>query len=219
MTITPTTEHLTGLETAPLNMVLNPAAAAVSSYMRHQESMSSSHSSVSSGRTDPSQLPQRSPFGIQQLLGLGSGAGSPRSHNKSHESPSFTQSHLISPTSHHGIFSHSQGYPLARSPVPTSSHSSLLAQSGHCFSAADSARLAYLNSPAAAALMSASMHGPNSTPTGCVPGMSMFHSFGGPSVESLNRSEAGELTILLEPGCEPSDHQCLKNVRRVGQSS
>lgn len=177
-----------------------------------------SNGSMQPATTTPSHVPQRSAFGIQQLLGLSSGNSSghnqrdshPSSGRNTHEhsSPAITSlsvSNLIPHSNHQtGSVQVQSGY-TGRSHLTGNVHHHGLPSphhqpsSGHCFSAADSARLAYLNSPAAAALMSASMHGGGNhaaaaAAAACmapnVSSMSMFHSFGG-TVDSLARNDCG----------------------------
>ena len=191
------------------------------------------------GSSSNNQVPQRSPFAIQQLLGLSN--NSSNSNNNTNNSISNGNNSLYHPSlintsipsssvvsslcisnlvpssgsnsiqsiqpSNSNSYFHSASsartppiahHNLAHPATLLSPHqAAAAAQAAHCFSSADSnaaaARLAYFNSPAAAAFMSASMHGLHQPlgvnvgmgvpGSGCITGptvsnpMSMFHSF------------------------------------------
>ncbi len=235
-----------------MNMVLNSSSSLHRADTRPLLSISGTSHLVSSGQsqtalsdpnqrmtTSSTQVPQRSPFAIQQLLGLSNSNnstnnsanidGTTSSNSTISSNASITASSVLPTTAsssslcisnlvtansnslpssqlQHAVQSanyfHSHG--VSRTPPTTHPHAhhhhpSLLsphsaAATAHCFSASESsaaanaARLAYFNSPAAAAFMSASMHAglhPSSSVPGnaCITGpsvtgpISMFHSF------------------------------------------
>ena len=156
------------------------------------------------------QLPQRSPFGIQQLLGLENNSTQQRTFTAPNTSSSSSSSascanrldglssssfsslsvsNLLSTNvpSNQSLSSNyiaSKNSSHSNHPVLIASHHPIATTaSGHCFSD-PATRLAYLNSPAAAALMSASIQASSnsSAAAACmasnVPAsMSMLHSF------------------------------------------
>ncbi len=212
-----------------MNMVLNSSSSLQTALSDPNQRMT----------TSSTQVPQRSPFAIQQLLGLSNSNnstnnsanidGTTSSNSTISSNASITASSVLPTTAsssslcisnlvtansnslpssqlQHAVQSanyfHSHG--VSRTPPTTHPHAhhhhpSLLsphsaAATAHCFSASESsaaanaARLAYFNSPAAAAFMSASMHAglhPSSSVPGnaCITGpsvtgpISMFHSF------------------------------------------
>ncbi|KAI1297237.1 Visual system homeobox 2 [Halotydeus destructor] len=173
-------------------------------------SLPASHS-TSLSSTTASHGPQRSAFGIQQLLGLNSSGSS--GHRDGHRTTplpadtvhtsaanassvsSLSVSNLLPPplppTSHSQHLSAAVGPNYRPSLPPMHSghgHSGPHGPSGHCFSADSAARLAYLNSPAAAALMS--MHGSSGHSIGHASIQSMFHPFAGSAGDPLGRPEA-----------------------------
>lgn len=144
---------------------------------------------------------QRSAFGIQQLLGLGSG-GSP-----TRPSGATAAGHIPPQVAH---------LPPPPPPPPPASHATsghvngqtlLSSGHGHCFPGSESSRLAYLNS---AALMS-SMHSGNGNAAAAAAAagvsMSMFHSFPG---DAFTRNEvcSGRAALpATAPAPSPSRHK------------
>lgn len=192
-------------------MVLNSSTSSSLTYGRQQASGQESLSSASQFSPTRSEMlattshhlhlqgqhPQRSAFGIQQLLGLGN--GSPSRQPSSRPSPandliqhSATVAHLPHPPPPHSSSGMMGGF-SSRSPGHMSGQGLMTSSAGHCFPGSDSSRLAYLNS---AALMS-SMHGGGGNAAAAAGvSMSMFHSFPGDSFarnDVCSGEEAAEL--------------------------
>ena len=134
------------------------------------------------------QSPQRSSFGIQQLLGLGSGSPNRQQQQQQQQQPQHQQSPPTRP-------SPTTDFVALPPPPPPAAGGVMGAFSGrtpaahvaggHCFPGSESQRLAYLNS---AALMSSSMHPGSGNAAAAAAAaaaagvsMSMFHSFPGDS--------------------------------------